>query len=101
MGHSGGPFPRFAKGAVYKPKVFGVGVFEERGSRTRWERLKSETQDGCSFYLRFVLEACVSDFAFSLWLPFRVMEKASAAMHSKLKKAQKDEALVSQTLTLV
>jgi hypothetical protein len=45
VGHSGGPFPRFAKGAVYKQKVFGVGVFEERGRRTRWERLKSEAQD--------------------------------------------------------
>jgi hypothetical protein len=66
VGHSGGPFPRFAKGAVYKLKVFGVGVFEERGRRTRWERLKADTQDRCSFYLRFVLEACVSDFAFSL-----------------------------------
>jgi hypothetical protein len=49
VGHSGGPFPRFSKGEVYKQKVFGVSVFEERGRRNRWERLKSETQD------RFVL----------------------------------------------
>jgi hypothetical protein len=45
VGHSGGPFPRFAKGAVYKQKVFGVGVFEERGRRIRWERIKPETQE--------------------------------------------------------
>ena len=45
VGHSGGPFPRFAKGAVYKQKVFGVGVFEERGRRIRLERIKPETQE--------------------------------------------------------
>jgi hypothetical protein len=45
VGYSGGPYPRFSKGAVYKQKVFGVGVFEERGRRNRWERLKSYTQE--------------------------------------------------------
>jgi hypothetical protein len=45
VGHSGGPFPRFEKGVVYKQKVFGVGVFEESGRRIRWERIKPETQD--------------------------------------------------------
>jgi hypothetical protein len=76
-------------------------VFEERGRRNRWERLKSETQDRWACQLSFVLQACLCDFAFSLWLPCRVMEKASAAMHSKLNKAQKDESLVSQTRTKV
>jgi hypothetical protein len=45
VGHSGGPFPCFEKEAVYKQKVFGIGVFEERGRRIRWERIKPETQE--------------------------------------------------------
>jgi hypothetical protein len=28
VGHSGGPFPRFEKVAVYKQKVFGLGVLK-------------------------------------------------------------------------
>jgi hypothetical protein len=45
VGHNGGPFPRFEKGAVYKQKVFGVGVFDECRTRIRWQRVKPETQD--------------------------------------------------------
>jgi hypothetical protein len=53
VGYSRGLFPRFAKGAVYKQKVFGVGVFEERGRRNRWERMKAETQDRFGLKPRF------------------------------------------------
>ena len=72
VGHSGGPFPRFSKGAVFKVKVdthsepkplpnpkpyldpntacahlkvFGVGVLEEHGRRNRWDRLKPASKE--------------------------------------------------------
>ena len=65
VGYSRGPFPRFAKGAVYKQKVFGVGVFEERGRRNRWERMKSETQDRFCFATFFItIKACMSHLFF-------------------------------------
>jgi hypothetical protein len=54
IGYSRGAYPRFNKAAVYKVKVFGVGVFEEETRRTRWERLPSQTKE------RFIL----------LFLPF-------------------------------
>ncbi len=45
VGYSRGSFPRFSKGAVFKLKVFGVSVLEERGRRNRWERMKPEVQE--------------------------------------------------------
>ena len=72
VGHSGGPFPRFSKGAVFKVKVdthsepkplpnpkpyldpntacahlkvFGVGVLEEHGRSNRWDRLKPASKE--------------------------------------------------------
>jgi len=49
---------------VYKVKVFGVGVLEEKTRRTRWERLPPQTKD-------------------------RVMQKANIEMHVMMKTAQK------------
>jgi hypothetical protein len=69
VGHSGGPFPRYSSGAIFKVKVqrkrnpfphpdptpnlllnlqvlvFGVGVLEEQGRRNRWERLKPASKE--------------------------------------------------------
>jgi hypothetical protein len=61
VGHNGGPFPRFEKGAVYKQKVFGVGVFEERGRRIRWERIKPETQERYAALLVIVFQGSCLD----------------------------------------
>jgi hypothetical protein len=62
VGHSGGPLPRFEKGAVYKQKVFGIGVFEERGRRFRWERIKPETQERSAALLFIFIQASSLDF---------------------------------------
>jgi hypothetical protein len=45
IGYSRGPFPRFSKEAVFKLKVFGVGVMEEPTRRNRWERLQDLSKD--------------------------------------------------------
>jgi hypothetical protein len=45
IGHSRGAYPRFNKAAVYKVKVFGVGVLEDETRRTRWERLPPQIKD--------------------------------------------------------
>jgi hypothetical protein len=50
IGYSRGAYPRFNKAAVYKVKVFGVGVLEEETRRTRWERLPPQTKDRFLFY---------------------------------------------------
>jgi hypothetical protein len=81
-------------------KVFGVGVLEERGRRNRWERMKPEVQDRCDCLLCLLCKCRYVTFALYLFRPCRVMEKASAYMHTKCKKARKGEAQVTQTLTM-
>ena len=100
IGYTRGPFPRFSKGAVYKLKVFGVGVLEERGRRNRWERMKPEVQDRCECLLGLVCWCLYLIFVMCLSLTCRVMAKANVAMHTKLKKAKKEEAQVTLTVTL-
>ncbi len=99
IGYTRGPFPRFSKGAVYKLNVFGVGVLEERGRRNRWERMKPEVQDRCDCLLCLLCKCRYVTFALYLSRPCKIMEKASADMHTKFKKAQKEEAQVTQTQT--
>ena len=53
IGHSRGAYPRFNKAAVYKVKVFGVGVLEEETRRTRWERLPPKTKERFLFSRSF------------------------------------------------
>ncbi len=59
IGYSRGAYPRFNKAAVYKVKVFGVGVLEEETRRTRWERLPPQTKERFKFFrtLSFLVRA--------------------------------------------
>ena len=60
IGYSRGPFPRFSKQAIFKLKVFGVGVMEEPTRRNRWERLPEQSKD------RYILSC--------LFMPFIIAE---------------------------
>ena len=71
IGYSRGAYPRFNKAAVYKVKVFGVGVFEEETRRTRWERLPSQTKERFIFlFVPFVELAYLFSFLhLSVFIP--------------------------------
>ena len=85
IGCSRGPYPRFNKAAVYKVKVFGVGVLEEETRRTRWERLPPQTKDRFFFARLFLFQLLDRPFLFFC----RVMQKANKEMHVMMKTAQK------------
>ena len=90
IGYSRGAYPRFNKAAVYKVKVFGVGVFEEETRRTRWERLPPQTKERFIFFrtLSFLVRAFSRCFT-SLLFFCRVMQKAKIEMYVNMKTAQR------------